>query len=49
MKWKEDRRIRKEAEIQKKREEEEKKNKNKGQLRTGRELFLYDRNIFVDD
>lgn len=36
MKWKEDRRIKKEAEMVKKKAEEEKKNKNKGQLRTGR-------------
>ena len=36
LKWKEDRRIKKEAELVKKKAEEEKKNKNKGQLRTGR-------------
>jgi hypothetical protein len=49
MKWKEDRRIRKEADAVKKKVEEEKKNKNKGQLRTGRELFTYDPTLFVDD
>jgi predicted amidophosphoribosyltransferase len=49
MQWKEDRRIKKEAEQQKKKADEEKKNKNKGQLRTGRELFTYDPTLFVDD
>jgi hypothetical protein len=49
MRWKEDRRIRKEADQQKKKQDEEKKNKNKGQLRTGRELFTYDPTLFVDD
>ena len=36
MKWKEDRKIKKEAEAQKKKVDQEKKNKNNGQLRTGR-------------
>lgn len=50
MKWKEDRRVRKEAEKKKKRAEEEKKIKQKGgQLRTGRELFNYDPTLFIDD
>ena len=49
MKWKEDRRIKKEADHQKKKADEDKKNKNKGQLRTGRELFTYDPTLFVDD
>ena len=49
MKWKEDRKIKKEADHQKKKADEDKKNKNKGQLRTGRELFTYDPTLFVDD
>lgn len=49
MKWKDDRRIRKDADAVKKKVEDEKKNKNKGQLRTGRELFTYDPTLFVDD
>lgn len=49
MKWKEDKKLRKEADAAKKKVEEEKKNKNKGQLRTGRELFTYDPTLFVDD
>jgi hypothetical protein len=49
MKWKGDRKIRKEADAVKKKVEEEKKTKNKGQLRTGRELFTYDPTLFVDD
>lgn len=49
MKWKEDKKLRKEADAAKKKAEEEKKNKNKGQLRTGRELFTYDPTLFVDD
>jgi len=36
LKWKEERRIRKEADRLKKKQEEETKTKNKGQLRTGR-------------
>jgi hypothetical protein len=36
LKWKEDRRIKKEADVQKKKVDEEKKNKTKGQLRTGK-------------
>jgi hypothetical protein len=49
LKWKEDRRIKKEAEIVKKKVEEEKKNKNKALLRTGRELFSIDPTLFIDD
>ena len=49
MKWKEDRRKRKEAEAQKKKQVEEKKSKQKAQLRTGKELFKYDPTLFVDD
>ena len=49
MRWKEDRRLRKEADFIKKRQEEEKKSKGKTQLRTGRELFQYDPTLFVDD
>lgn len=49
MRWKEERRVRKEAEAEKKKKEEEKKSKNKGALRTGRELFTYDPTLFIDD
>lgn len=49
MKWKEDRIKRKKADEEKRKKEEEKKNKNKGNLRTGKELFTYDPTLFVDD
>jgi hypothetical protein len=49
MKWKDDRRIRKEVDFQKKKVDDEKKNKNRGPLRTGRELFTLDPTLFVDD
>ena len=49
LKWKEDRKRRKEADFKKKKEDEEKKTKHKGQLKTGKELFTYDPTLFVDD
>lgn len=49
LKWKEDRKLKKQAEIERRRKEEEKKSKEKRTLRTGRQLFNYDPTLFVDD
>lgn len=49
MRWKEDKIKRKREEEEKKKKEEEKKSKNKGNLRTGKELFTYDPTLFIDD
>ena len=50
MKWKEDRRKRKDLDKKKKKDDDDKKAKQKGhQLKTGRELFQYDPTLFVDD
>lgn len=50
MKWKEDRKRRKDFDNKKKKDDNEKKAKQKGiQLKTGRELFMYDPTMFVDD
>ena len=48
MKWKEERRIRKEKEAEQKKKELDKK-KGKGILKTGAELFKYDPTLFIDD
>lgn len=48
MKWKEERRLRKQKEADEKKKELEKK-KGKGQLKTGAELFMYNPDLFIDD
>lgn len=49
LKWKESKIQHRKEEEERKRKEEEKKNKGKGNLRTGKELFMIDPNLFVDD
>ena len=51
MKWKEDRRKRKDLDKKKKKDDDDRKAKQKGgaPLKTGRELFTYDPTLFVDD
>ena len=49
MEWKKRKEEKRILDIEKKKKEEEKKSKNKGQLKTGKELFTYDPTLFVDD
>lgn len=49
LKWKEDKIKRKREDEEKRKKDEEKKTKNKGNLRTGKELFDINPTLFIDD